>query len=526
MWTRALTPTLNRRAAALTGLLFLAAAVRILPLTDNRFHPDEALYARWGLLIADGHDGLLAGEPVDKPPLWPYLLAVSFSLFGDSELAARIPALAASLISVALTYQLGRRLFHSHDTGMAAAALVALSPFSILFAITAFTDPLLVLWILAAVLASARGRFGWAGLCFGLALATKQTALLFLPPIAGIAFVSGGIRRLGNSLARFTCGLTPVMVALVLWGAARGNPVGFWQQSVASYGGLRLARPEELPSRVAGWGELWSYLWGSPWLTGLLTLVIIVMPAIGIAPGGLSAGRPPAWMPSLVREGGRPANGPPAPTSVGRLLATFALGFLGSHVLFTFSVWDRYLLGLVPILALLAAHGLMRAGTFFTRFAPGAIRRAFPVALLFVLLLGPAWKAAHSQYPIGGDHGAYDGIDQVARVLRQMPWGTVLYDQALNWELGYYLYGGPVYVAWFATPDHLTDDLRAFRDSRSPRFLIVPRWRSAGEVLRAVNAAGYLHRAVLTTTRRDGHPSFLLYQLTPVSRARVDNQEP
>ena len=52
---------------------------------------------------------MLTGVPVDKPPLLIYLTALSFFVFGQSELAARLPNLIASVISVPLLYQLTRR---------------------------------------------------------------------------------------------------------------------------------------------------------------------------------------------------------------------------------------------------------------------------------------------------------------------------------------------------------------------------------------------------------------------------------
>ncbi len=481
MWTKPLRA--HAYLALLTGLLLLAAAARILPLSDNRFHPDEALYARWGLLIATGRDPLLTNEPVDKPPLWPYLLAGSFSLFGNSELAARIPALAASLISVALTYAFARGLWGTTGTAMLAAALMAVSPYGILFAVTAFTDPLLVLWVLAALALAARDRPGWAGLCLGLALATKQTALLFLPLAIGIALMRNRTHRPTEALARFAIGLAPGGAAITAWDTLRHAPASFWQQSIISYGGLRLITGEELPSRLAGWAERGAYLLGPPWLTGLLILILIASIA---------------W---------RPASGIQRPT---RLLAVFVLAFLAIHVFLTFNIWDRYLLGLVPVLALLVARGATRlvGARLMT------MRNIAAVGLTALLLL-PAWQAAHSQYPIGGDHGAYDGIDQIARHLRQMPWGTVLYDQALNWELGYYLFDGPIYLAWFRSPEHLANDLRAFRDTPTPRLLIVPAWQPSLPLHDAVAAAGYRQEPFLTTFRRDGQPSFFVYRLTP-----------
>src|SRR5512143_2256415 len=87
----------------------VAFALRLGPLFDNRFHPDEALFSTWALKIARGENLLLAGLPVDKPPLLIYLTALSYFIFGQSELAARVPNLIASVISVPLLYQLARR---------------------------------------------------------------------------------------------------------------------------------------------------------------------------------------------------------------------------------------------------------------------------------------------------------------------------------------------------------------------------------------------------------------------------------
>ncbi len=131
---------------ALTAILAVAFALRVVHLTADRFHADEALYAGWALRILDGDPFLLA-VPVDKPPLYLHALAASMRLFGRSEIAARLPNLAASLLGIALVYHLGRRLYGG-KTALWAALFVALSPYDILFARTAFTDPMLVLWVL------------------------------------------------------------------------------------------------------------------------------------------------------------------------------------------------------------------------------------------------------------------------------------------------------------------------------------------------------------------------------------------
>ncbi len=60
----------------LGSVLVLGALARLVPIATNRFHQDEALYSTWALHIATGRDMLLNGFPVDKPPLFPYILAL------------------------------------------------------------------------------------------------------------------------------------------------------------------------------------------------------------------------------------------------------------------------------------------------------------------------------------------------------------------------------------------------------------------------------------------------------------------
>ena len=174
----------NPKSEILLLLICAAAfALRLGPLFDSRFHPDEALFSTWALKIARGENLLLSGMPVDKPPLLIYLTALSFFIFGQSELAARVPNLIASVISVPLLYQLTRRYWPDDRVIELPAVLLALSPFAILFAPTAFLDPMMVMFGLASLVAASRGRAGWAGILLGLSFATKVQGLFFLPLI-------------------------------------------------------------------------------------------------------------------------------------------------------------------------------------------------------------------------------------------------------------------------------------------------------------------------------------------------------
>lgn len=476
-----------------------AAALRALPLLDNRFHPDEALYAYFGRLIASGRDPLLAGLVVDKPPLYLYLLGASFAAFGGSELAARLPNLFASLLCVALSYRLGKRLYGAR-VGALTAGLTALSPLAILFSVTVFLDPLLTACGLACLWAAAAGRPRWAALALAAGFAVKQTALLYaplavalgllgLPPDIRPGAAAGRAARVAGVLL---AGLALAAGLVFAWDAARrqlGAPISFWEQGYSDNIPDRLIRSGEVPARAAAWWDLWGYLTAAP--------AYNVLAAVGLA-GLLAAG----WR--------RPSRAGLADW----LLCGCLAGYMAVYWLLAFNVWDRYLVPVAPLALLLLARGTdWLAG----RIAGADSRRgAWLAAGLGLLVLPSALTAARSGFPVGGDHGAYAGIDDAARYLNALPYGSVLYDFWLSWQWNYYLFDGKAYVAWLPNPEALTADLRAFGRS-SPRYLAVPAWESEAEAREAARAAGFDLALAHQSFRPDGTPAFSIYRLAPQS---------
>jgi len=62
----------------------------------------------------------------EKPPLLYWLNALSFSIFGQNEFAARFPCALAGLLTIILTYWLGRKLFN-RQVGLMAAVILGTS---------------------------------------------------------------------------------------------------------------------------------------------------------------------------------------------------------------------------------------------------------------------------------------------------------------------------------------------------------------------------------------------------------------
>jgi len=521
-------------------LCLVAFALRLGPLWVNRFHPDEALYSSWALAIAYGRDVLLAHAVLDKPPLPFYLMAVVFFILGRIEIAARLISLMASLVSVALTWQLARKLKISSPS---ATLALALSPFAILFSSTAFLDPLMVMFVVASLVAGTHKQPGWAGMWLALAATTKVEAFIFLPLVVACGVIAHHachqdikLRDLGSKwlgvCARFAAGLAlPIIVTLMLE-RLRGGTL-FWINMTINYGGTRPIFASEVMPRLIGWARWLPFLFGWPMLIGL---------AIGL----------PLLLIHDLTRGARTRAAVLDFTLVG-----FTLGYLVLLWLLAIPVWDRYLLGLVPVTSLLVgrlvnwlghlvtslpavvnlsrAKGLCRT-EILRRFAaqndelaedfrrvPGSWSHSLPItswiATLAVaaLMIYPASQAFKSKLPIGGDHGAQDGIDRVTDYLRSYPYGTVLYDHWLGWSLRYYLWDATPYVAYVATPEWLAADLHVFGRT-SPRFIIFPATESTARIERALGAEGFALAPVLSTQNRYGQPTFVLYRIEPFAR--------
>ena len=134
------------------------------------------------------------------------------------------------------------------------------------------------------------------------------------------------------------------------------------------------------------------------------------------------------------------------------------------------------------------------------------------IVLLAVTMTGPAWTAAQSRYPIGGDHGAYDGIVAVADYFRKhVPAGSVLHHHWLGWHYSFYMFDFPLFFRWYPSPDALAQNASQVDDVQ--RYIVFPSGKPAAEVRDALTVAGLTLHPVYWTYRRDGSTSFTVYQI-------------
>ena len=193
------------RLGAGLGLGLLATALLAGRLAEGDLIGDPVIYAAVAksmLVRGEWATQYLAGQPFfDKPPLVVWLAALAFELFGVSTWSARLPGVALGIAACLVLWRLGALLFDER-VGLAAGAILALTPGFVRFGSTLLLDTALALGALAGLLATARafarGGSGlwWAGVWFGVAFLGKGALALGAPAVlAAYWLATPGDRR-------------------------------------------------------------------------------------------------------------------------------------------------------------------------------------------------------------------------------------------------------------------------------------------------------------------------------------------
>lgn len=222
----------------LLPLLALTAVARAVNLagTPQRFD-DEGTYVaqayavlRWGAL--SHYTYWYDHPPVGWMQIAGYLGATgALDRHSSSVAAGREAMVAAAVISALMLWMLVRRIGFGRPTAALAVTLMAVSPLAVQFQKSVYLDNVATPWLLATfVLLTTRRRslsaFVGAGLCFAVAVLSKETYLLAAPAVVWVA-----LRSAPRSTRRYGLSLAAAVFALVL----------------SCYGVLALLKGELLP---------------------------------------------------------------------------------------------------------------------------------------------------------------------------------------------------------------------------------------------------------------------------------------
>lgn len=176
----------RRWAAALAAVLGLAAALRLVGIQyglpfGGLANPDEqSIVPRAWRMV---HGGGLDPHWFDYPTLVMYVLA-PFQAWQDepSYLAARLVIAAAGVAAVVAAWWLGR-VSYGRTAGLVAAAVVAVETIGVAYSHMAVTDVPMTAFVAVSLALMVTGRLEWAGVAAGLAASAKYPGVFLLAPL-------------------------------------------------------------------------------------------------------------------------------------------------------------------------------------------------------------------------------------------------------------------------------------------------------------------------------------------------------
>ena len=202
---------------------------------DEVYYVDGARdYLRYGVEVAGSKP-----EFVVHPPIGKWCIALGIKIFGDSEFGWRIAAAVAGTLIILIAARLAHELFYSPFLTAITAALMAFDGLLLVHSRTALLDLFLTLFILTAAYFWFRRQYWYSGIFFGLALATKWSALYFIALFALVTLfrllkatpVKESLREVGIRILQFA--FLPLGVYLTSWAGWFFSDRG-WNRDYAS----------------------------------------------------------------------------------------------------------------------------------------------------------------------------------------------------------------------------------------------------------------------------------------------------
>jgi hypothetical protein len=297
-------------------------------------------------------------------------------------------------------------------------------------------------------------------------------------------------------------GFLVVFIPLTYWDSLRwAKRPSFWGRSLDTYGGLAVAQPGQWGERAASWAGQIKYLFGLPSLSAAMLIAALV-------PGCRAYWR-------LTKKAvGKP---PAVADWLDLVLGLYVFGYLVLHLLFTFQPWDRYLLPLTPWVAILAARALCLVHDWMKRVAAlDRVQILASIGLAAVLAWG-MWLGVAGRLPVGSDHGAFRGLDQVIAFVRARPPDALVYHQSLGWYFDFYLFDAPQQRLWWDSSWKLADlAARVARiEPEREQWLVLAGWEDVHvqQLPQALASWALMLNQQEAISRGDGSRAFTVYRV-------------
>jgi 4-amino-4-deoxy-L-arabinose transferase-like glycosyltransferase len=220
---------LSRRAVHLLILAFLASLLFFYNLGGwDLWEPDEPRYAQVAREMLEDGNWILPRLNnriyPDKPPVFFWLIAISYAIFGEvNSLSARFPSALAGVLSVLMTYLMGSALKRPR-AGFISALVLATTIEFFWLARRANIDMTLTLFITTALFFFYKGYrdesprlYYFLYLFMGLATLTKGPVGFILPLLTVITYLAAKMDGVGVKKVLFHPGLLLFFILILSW---------------------------------------------------------------------------------------------------------------------------------------------------------------------------------------------------------------------------------------------------------------------------------------------------------------------
>ena len=183
-------------AIFILGILVFSVIFYVNLSSGHLWSADEQTYSQWAYHMVKTGDYLTPWAFGDvsfwivKPPLYMWLMSLSYQAFGVSNVSSRLPSAIFGSLSLVLVFFLGKKLYNSYVGFLSAIVLGTFATFYI-FSRHAMIDVTFTFFIIASIYflvvsekSEKTNKYAiLSGVFFGLALMTKQLQALLIPLI-------------------------------------------------------------------------------------------------------------------------------------------------------------------------------------------------------------------------------------------------------------------------------------------------------------------------------------------------------
>ncbi len=409
----------------LIAIILLGVAFRLSVFSTHDLHCDEGLHGSYILDIATKDDWRFRSDDVDRPPVFFYVTAPFVKVLGNHVNVLRLPNLMGSIASIFLIYLICAKLFNRR-TAFWASFLLAVSPYNIVFGPTVFIDVLMSFFILWSFYLLCVDRTFLSGIVFGLALGTKQPAIMAIPVFICFSILLFWKQCRGRIYLKkysgWIYGFLIIMLLVFAWSALWQRPrFGMLGKAFSHQSSVFTLDLENFFERIRQWRQYIKLTFNSVPLNILFILSI----------------------PLLVYNSIRLFFNIEFKRRFEIIADIILILFVYTHILlfvvFQFKVYDRYLLLISPFMIILLARVLnyiISSPVMRNKFA----RTGF---ILIIILSSFCSTKNIEELNMGAVYSKSDGMSDVSVYLKNnaLPKSLVYFTREVPWEMWYYGYG-------------------------------------------------------------------------------------